>query len=146
MERLSGQAVSLPDLELGLQAWVETLLPTDQHSPGAGSLGVHLDILEIAKSKLQYQQLLKVGMLWADTEARKWGALNFADLPVEQAELLVGKTESMGLQAMPGLFFYHTLKDAKAAYYTRKESWSGVGFPHAPQPLGYIDYAEAPKS
>lgn len=144
--RLRGQVVSLSNLERGLQAWVEVLLPSDEYSPGAGQLNVHLDIIESAKPKRRYQQLLKLGIQWADAEASKLGALSFADLATEQAETLVSQAELMGLQRMPGLFFHHTLNDAKKAYYVREESWSGVGFPHAPQPLGFMDYTEAPKS
>ncbi len=143
--RLCGQTVSLPRLELALQAWVETLLPSDEGSLGAGRLNVHLDVIELASENKQYQQLLEIGIRWADTEARKLGVEGFAELSPEQAEGLVSLAESMGLQSMPGLFFYHTLKDAKRVYFARKGSWGGVGFPHAPQPLGYMDYTEAPK-
>ncbi len=145
--RLRGQTnvVSAQVLESGLQAWVEALLPSDEMSPGAGRLDVHLEVLAKAAELRPYRQLLELGLRWADGEARQSGALNFAALDARSATAIVARAEAMGLNAMPGLFFYHTLRDAKAFYYLHEESWAGVGFPRAPQPFGYMDYAEAPK-
>jgi hypothetical protein len=143
------RGATLPNDPLGLEqmleAWVETLLPSDEMGQGAGRLGVHLQIIEKAASKKQYLQLLELGVRWTDQEASKLGASRFTELSSDQAEAVVAGAESLGLQSMPGLFFYHTLRDAKSFYYGRKASWAGVGFPHAPQPLGFMDYAEAPK-
>lgn len=132
-------------LEAALFAWMEVLLPTDNSSPGAGRLGVHRELIDEAKRRRQSMQLLKFGVNWANTEARKLGAKDFSDISYEQAREIVSKAESMGQQTIAGLFFDHTLRDGKQFYYAHKEAWGGIGFPHTPQPMGFMDYTEAPK-
>ncbi|MGJ8641690.1 MAG: gluconate 2-dehydrogenase subunit 3 family protein [Opitutaceae bacterium] len=134
-----------PALEAVLFAWMEVLLPSDDRSPGAGRLNVHLEIMEKARANRQYLQLLEIGVKWVNTESQKLAGKDFVKLSNEQAVAIVTKAESIGLQSMPGLFFYHTLRDGKQFYYAHKETWAGIGFPHTPQPLGYMDYTEAPK-
>ena len=129
----------------GLGAWVDTLFPADGASPSGSALGVESQILEKAASIPQYQQLLSIGVRWAHAQALARGVASFAALDVEAREAVVAEAEAMGLQAPPGLFFYHTLKDARQFYYGHQASWDGVGFPHAPQPIGFTDYMEAPK-
>ncbi|HAV14613.1 MAG TPA: hypothetical protein DCX06_14145 [Opitutae bacterium] len=145
--RLRGSTVpsNRSALESTLRAWVNTLLPADRSSPAAGDVGVHFEIIKKAESNRQYMQLLEIGVRWIENEATQLGITSFTQLDPAQAEFIVAKAEASGLQAMPGLFFYHTLRDAKAFYYSKEASWAGVGFPHQPQPLGYMDYAEAPK-
>lgn len=143
--RLKGESVSSDDLTACLQAWVETLVPTDALSAGAGSLMIHLKVIEKAAGIAQYRRLLEMGVIWANTQAKQQGATSFAALKPEQAEAVVAEAEASGLNAIPGLFFYHTLRDTKHYYYLDAGSWPGVGFPHTPQPLGFMDFAEAPK-
>jgi hypothetical protein len=132
------------DFELGLLAWVETLLPSDAVSPGAGRLNVHLEIIAKAEANARYVALLRAGIVWADAEARKRGKARFVELDTDAMEAVVSGAESMGLKTVPGLFFHHTLKDGSDFYYGHKESWASVGFPHPPQPIGFLAYTEAP--
>ena len=143
--RLRGESVSSDDMATCLQAWVETLLPTDDLSVGAGSLMIHLKVIEKADGISQYRSLLELGVVWANSAAKRHGASSFAALKPEQAEAVVAEAEASGLNAVSGLFFYHTLRDAKHYYYLDAASWPGVGFPHTPQPLGFMDFTEAPK-
>ena len=128
-----------------LGAWVDTLFPEDDQSPSGSALGVQSQILEKAAAIAPYQTLLSVGLRWANAQAAERGAASFATLDVEAREAVVAEAEAMGRRTSPGLFFYHTLKDARQFYYGHETSWSGVGFPHAPQPLGFVDYMEAPQ-
>ena len=130
-----------------LGAWVDTLLPADDLSPSGCALGVQSQILEKAVSIAAYQTLLSVGLRWANAQAVVRGAVSFAALDGEAREAVVAEAEGEGegRRTPPGLFFYHTLKDAKQFYYEHEASWAGVGFPHTPQPLGFVDYMEAPK-
>ena len=128
-----------------LSGWVDTLFPRDGDSPAASELRVHQQIIERAAGIPQYHQLLEVGMRWADAQAVLQGAATFAALDDAGRESVVAQAETMGTKAMPGLFFHHTLKDARQFYYEDAASWAGVGFPHAPQPYGYVNYMEAPK-
>ncbi|MFQ3224785.1 MAG: hypothetical protein ACI8Z5_001037 [Lentimonas sp.] len=128
-----------------LCGWLDTLFPREGESPAASELQVQQQILEKAASLPQYHQLLVVGMRWADAQGVVLGAPTFAALDDAGREGVVARAEAMGPKSMPGLFFYHTLKDARQFYYEHASSWAGVGFPHAPQPYGHTDYMEAPK-
>ena len=143
--RLFAADVKVNDEAKVLGAWVDTLFPLDGESPAASELQVHQKIIEKSAGIPQYRQLLEVGMRWADAQAVVLGATSFASLDESGRVSVVSQAEAMGLKAMPGLFFYHTLKDARQFYYAHEASWAGVGFPHAPQPYGYTDYREAPK-
>ena len=131
--------------ELGLGAWVDTLFPADERSPSGSALGVQAQILEKAAAIAPYQELLSAGVRWANAQAVACGAESFTALSLEAREAVVAEAEAMGIRKMPRLFFYHTLKDARSFYYGQAGGWSAVGFPHTPQPLGFVDYMEAPK-
>lgn len=128
-----------------LGAWVDTLFPEDDQSPSGSALGVHVQVLDKAAAIAPYQTLLSGGLRWANAQAVARGAASFAALDVEAREAVVAEAEAMGNQRAPGLFFYHTLKDAREFYYGHEASWAGVGFPHTPQPYGFVDYMEVPK-
>ncbi|WP_309005840.1 gluconate 2-dehydrogenase subunit 3 family protein [Pelagicoccus sp. SDUM812005] len=132
------------DWSVGVRRWVDTLLPRDGSSPAASELQVHQQIVAKAAETPHYTRLLRAGMQWADKQARDRNASSFLSLHEAGREAIVAQAEAMGTKTMPGMFFYQTLKDARQFYYEHAASWPGVGFPHAPQPLGFPDYAEAP--
>ena len=135
----------LDPLEGRLSAWLDTLLPRDGESPAASELQVPQQILTKAASIPQYRQLLEVGMRWADAQAVLLGAATFVELDEVGREVVVAQAEALTLKSMPRKFLYYTLKDGRQFYYEDAASWIGVGFPHAPQPYGFMDYMEAPK-
>lgn len=145
IDRLFGVSTVAPDrLSGGLRGWVDTLLPRDAESPAASELQVHRQIMEKAVRTPGYTRLLKAGMRWADTQAAERGAVSFLALNETGREAVAAQAEAMGLKSVPGVFFNQTLKDARQFYYEQASSWAGVGFPHAPQPIGFTDYMEAP--
>jgi hypothetical protein len=144
--RLSAQAaVDDQALETGLQAWMETLYPSDAISPGAGRLDVHLDILKKAKSNPDYIGLLKFGVRWADAGAKQAGKETFAALDPGSREIIVAKAETNGLKGLPGYFFQQTRLDGAEFYYSKQESWAGLGIGRPPQPIGYPFHSMPPK-
>ncbi len=128
-----------------LRHWVDTLFPEDERSPGAGALGVHLQILEKADAIPEYGRLLVSGTGWANGMAAAKGISRFSDLTELQRIEIVAEAESQGPKTGPGYFFVHTLQDATAFYYAHRESWGGLGFSNPPQPLGYLDFEKAPE-
>ena len=126
-----------------LRHWVDTLFPEDEHSPGAGSLGVHLQILAKADTIPEYGRLIVSGVGWANGMAEARGVSRFAALTDLQRIEVVAEADLQGPKTGPGYFFVHTLQDATALYYGHRESWGGLGFTTTPQPLGYPDYEKA---
>ncbi len=144
--RLFGQQAEVAsESSDALSGWMDTLFPADGESPAASELQVHEQILAKALAIPGYHNLLKAGIRWAETQAVARGATSFAALDEADRETVVTQAEAMGHKVMPGLFFYHTLRDGRKFYYGHRESWAGVGLPHAPQPIGFLDYTEAPK-
>lgn len=144
--RLSGAAAADDEaLESGLQAWMETLYPSDEISPGAGRLNVHLEILNKARRDKNYIALLKFGIRWADAGARPLGKESFAALDSGAREKIVAKAEANGLSGLPGYFFQQTRLDGAEFYYSKKESWAGLAIDRPPQPIGYPFHSMAPQ-
>ncbi|NNE91285.1 MAG: hypothetical protein HKN23_06530 [Verrucomicrobiales bacterium] len=132
-------------LQIGLRAWMNTLLPPDDFSPGAGDLGVHFEIEQHAKSIHNYELLLQRGMKWADDQVKAMGKADFAALDDEDRVKIIEVAEADEAEnSVPRQFFFHTLRDGVNFYYGHSESWPGIGFPHPPQPIGFPDYARAP--
>ena len=129
----------------GLQAWLETLYPSDASSPGAGRLGVQDALIAKALPTPDYFGLLKFGVRWADVTAQRMGKQSFAALEAGSREIVVARAEAAGLDQLPGLFFHHTRMDGAEIYYARKESWAGLGISRPPQPIGYPFHARAPQ-
>jgi len=132
-------------LESGLQAWMETLYPSDEISPGAGRLNVHLDILNKARPDKNYIGLLKFGVRWADAGAKQLGKESFAALDSEAREQIMAKAEANGLSGLPGYFFQQTRRDGAVFYYSKKESWAGLAINRPPQPIGYPFHSMPPE-
>lgn len=144
--RLPGAGAAGEDaLESGLQAWMETLYPSDEISPGAGRLDVHLDILKKAKPDPDYTGLLKFGIRWANIEAKKLGKTSFAALDSDSRESIVAMAEANRLEGLQGYFFQQTRMDGAEFYYSRKESWAGLAIMRPPQPIGYPFHAMPPQ-
>lgn len=129
----------------GLQAWMETLYPSDAVSPGAGRLDVHEALIEKVLPIPDYIGLLKFGVRWADVAAKQLGKETFAALDAGSREIVVAEAEANGLDGLPGLFFHHTRLDGAEIYYSRKESWAGLAISRPPQPIGYPFHTLAPE-
>ena len=123
-------------------------MPADEHSPGAGDLGVHLEIEAKAKTTHNYGELLKRGMNWADGQAIEMGKLAFAKLDaIDRVKVVMAAETQKAVQnSVPGQFFNQTLRDGVLFYYGHEETWENVGFPHALQPIGFPDHADAPQA
>jgi len=158
-QRLLGAIVS-PDLQVSpdapasqaldiaqsrcLEAWVETLLPADEESPGATELGVAERIMGKALGKPDYLKLVRAGCLWLDRQAQALGKLAYAELEVTGRESIVRVAEQSKAKSVPYAFFVYTRDDAFGFYYTQPETWGMLDYPGPPQPRGFMDYTRPP--
>ena len=130
---------------LTLKAYVDVLIPEDE-TPSGTALGVDQQLLIVAKGKLAYQQLLELGLEWLNTRAQADYRGNFADLDEEKKETIVRQAAAAPDNTRPRVFFERTRADAFYFYYSRPESWRGIAYYRGPtQPLGFMDYADAPR-
>jgi hypothetical protein len=138
-------AVDEEGFKSGLQAWMETLYPSDDISPGAGRLDVHLDIIGKAQDNPDYIGLLRFGVRWADAGAQQLGRENFAALDADKRETIVARAEANALAGLPGYFFQQTRLDGAEFYYSKQQSWAGLGIHRPPQPIGYPFHSKPPE-
>lgn len=127
-------------------AWIETLMPADERSPGAGELGVPLRIVGKAAMNRGYQQTIEAGCRWLDTRAREFDGRNFASLIEAGRAAVASLAESAAPGSIPRLFFERTLDDTFLYYYARRESWVMLGYRGPPQPLGFMDHTQPPQA
>lgn len=127
-----------------LQAWVETLLPADEESPGAAELGVAERITDKAIGNPDYLKLLRAGCLWLDRQAQVRGKLAYAELDMSGRDSIVSVAEQSKAKSVPRAFFIYTRDDAFGFYYTQPETWGMLDYPGPPQPRGFMDYTRPP--
>lgn len=128
-----------------LQAWVDTLLPADVHSPGAGELGVHTRIADKAAGNPATLKLVRAGCRWLDQQARGRAKAVFTELDEQDREALVRQAENSAPKSLPRVFFQHTREYAFQFYYARPESWAMLEYPGPPQPRGFPDHTQPPR-
>ncbi|MGZ0706975.1 gluconate 2-dehydrogenase subunit 3 family protein [Coraliomargarita sp. W4R53] len=143
--RAWGQVSPKRSMEVGLCAWLETLIPSDATSPGAGALHLETDLIRLAQETPQGYRLLYLGMRWADKEAQLQGSANFSALPAERANEIVAQAAAQPTGTGVRAFFEYSFRETKKIYYTKPESWVGLGIERPPQPMGYVDYTEVMK-
>jgi hypothetical protein len=128
-----------------LEAWVNTLLPPDAHSPGAGELGVHLHITEKAAINPKAVKLVRAGCRWLERQAQQQGKTAFAELGEQDRTAVVERAENAAPRSLPRVFFEYTREATFVSYYAHPESWAMLDYPGPPQPVGFTDFARAPK-
>lgn len=140
--RVFGQTVAGPVYHQELCAWLEVLIPSDSISPGAGALHVEVDLIQFSRETPQRYKLLRAGVHWVIEEAKQSSGRRFSELSTEQAEAIVAKAADSELGTLPRAFFAYSFREGKRIYYTKPESWQGLGIARPPQPMGYMDYQE----
>lgn len=126
-------------------AWIETLMPADEVSPGAGELGVSLRVVEKAAMNPDYLALIRSGCRWLNTRSREPNGMDFAELDEAGREAVVRLAENAERGSMPRSFFEQTLRDTYFFYYARPESWGMLEYRGPPQPRGFMDYTRPPQ-
>lgn len=92
----------------------------------------------------QYRTLVIRGLAWLDTEARRNGREDFAELVAEQRNRVVESAATANQGALQRTFFVMTRQDAFQFYYSDPRSLPGLDYPGPPQPLGFPYHQLAP--
>jgi len=113
----------------------DIIMPTDDTSPSASSLGVHDFVDEWISSPYPDQKsdrnaILK-GLAWLDEEAVRRGAKLFLDLD-EDVRLSVceelARMAKADRRKFPGSFFYTLRNLVSGGYYTTPEGMRDIGY------------------
>ncbi|WP_169509160.1 gluconate 2-dehydrogenase subunit 3 family protein [Arhodomonas aquaeolei] len=124
-----------PDIRRTLGAYVDTLLPADDFTPGASDLGVHEEVLAGHLGQGMPKALLRKGCRWLDHQAGG----DFSRLTDGQRHRLVAWMAQANGSRGPRVFYDYVRRRAVTLYYAHPESWAGSPLTHTPQPRGYID-------
>jgi hypothetical protein len=141
-----GCAVTRP-LESGrlagvLDAYIDTLLPADS-APGALELGVPAQIRELLHRKRALVPVYASGLEWLEAQASQ--DKGFASLGLEERDALVTRLSGQSDDLL-ARFFHKSLRHAMMFYYMNPRAWGSLGLGAAPQPAGFMDYAQAPRT
>jgi hypothetical protein len=120
-----------------LGPFLDTLMPPDNLSPGATALGVDHAITARFPRNQRLEQLVGLGCAWLEQEARKAGGKDFASISPVQRDAIVSAAEASPPRSMARVFFDTLLGLTWLHYYTRAESWAGLGYTGPPQPVGF---------
>ena len=138
--------IDTPASQATLRAWIDTLVPAEPDFPGALALGVAERIERAIQLEPAYAKLRAQALAWVDDRVRESGGTYFADLALEQRNQIVAMAAASAPGSAPRTFFQATLDDALFHTYADQRSWGGLGYAGPPQPLGFPDFATAPKA
>jgi Gluconate 2-dehydrogenase subunit 3 len=128
-----------------LPAFVDTLIPADE-SPAATALGVDRRLVARAGRSPRYRRVLNAGCAWLDRGAQARAGLDFFNLPPRLREDLTAIAASSAAKSLPRVFFDVVREDAYTLYYADARSWAVLGYGGPPQPDGFRDFADPPRS
>lgn len=147
--RMAPSLAATPSAEIAdatLRAYVDVLIPADE-TPGATALGVDKQLLATGARERGHQRLLEAGVDWLNTRARARYGRAFPELDEPGREAIVGDAAAAAFGTLPRVFFERTRAAAFFHYYGRPESWRGMAhYRGPPQPLGFPDYTEPPRT
>ena len=122
------------NLEGTIAGFVDTLIPHDEVSPAASTLGVHTDILSFASNVPDLGEFLSAGAAWLN----QTGGLSFADLTEVDRMAIVGWMAQSDTSGAPYRFYELVRLLAVEFYYARPEAIAGFPLNDTPQPKGYL--------
>jgi hypothetical protein len=139
----AGAATTAGD-ETTLRAWLATLIPEDE-TPGALTLGVDIELQQLAMRRPELNSLLRKGCRWLDQQAQTLAGSAFAATNDRQREAIAAVAADSEAGSLPQRFFVATHREALRRYYAHPASWEALHYHGPPQPLGFPDYAAAPE-
>ncbi|WP_299722025.1 gluconate 2-dehydrogenase subunit 3 family protein [uncultured Tateyamaria sp.] len=116
-----------------LAAYLDILLPADEHTPAASALGIEGDIIGFARQLTQFNQLLVLGTQWLN----QTGQGPFHALSLSDQGRVVDWMRAADRNFIPGRFFLLVRLTGVEFYYSRPEAVAGFDLNPAPQPAGY---------
>ena len=125
-----------------LEAYIDTLLPADS-APGALQLGVPAQIRNLLRRKRALVPVYRSGLKWLAAQAPQ--GKGFAELDLAERDALVTRLSEQS-DDMLARFFHKSLRHTMMFYYTNPRAWESLGLDAAPQPAGFMDFAQAPRT
>jgi hypothetical protein len=116
-----------------MQALVDQLIPADEFTPAASTLGVDRYLIQLAANDPLYQRLLDRGSQWLNRQSRG----SFSALTEPRQRRIIDWMEKTDPKSFPHLFYRRIRYDAMHHYYGQQASWQGLGLNHPPQPTGF---------
>ena len=123
-------------------AFLDTIIPADQ-TPSATQLNVDKDIVQDLNQNQRYMNICLLGCLWLDKKAVEKYKSSFGNINLIQRSEIVTELENQKQNQTTQFFFYLIRNKAFDYYYSKPQSWQGIGIDQTPQPLGYPDYDQA---
>ena len=127
-----------------LDSLLDTLLPGGE-LPGWRETGVMPRLAdELARDRRGRRGLVE-GVAWLESAARSRHGAAFTTLAWAERAAIVRAAEVEPAGSVPH-YFYRVVRDrAMQLHYAHRTVWRALGLPHAPQPDGYLDFAQAPR-
>lgn len=134
------------DLEHAMIARIVDLLVPRDETPGALDLGVHQRVIDKLEGDRTLAKVYAEALLDLDRESRAKHGADFLKLDAAQQEGLLQSRSDAPLSTLGGYFFALLRGDTMRFYYARPEVWPSLGFDGPPQPRGFLDYSEPPRT
>jgi hypothetical protein len=125
-----------------LDAYIDTLLPADS-APGALELGVAGQVRALVHAKRALVPVYNSGIAWLEAQAQRGDGRGFATLALTGRDALVMRLSEQSDEQL-ARFFHKSLRHVMMFYYSNPRAWDALGLAGAPQPAGFMDYAQAP--
>ncbi len=126
-----------------LETLLDTLIPEGRF-PGHRTTGVLPKLLTELEGSRQTRRALVEGVELLDRGARHAGSPSFRELSPARRDALVREIAGFAEGTLPRFFYESVRNRAMEIHYASPAAWKALGFPHAPQPEGYADFAEKP--
>ena len=126
-----------------LDSYIDTLLPADS-APGALELGVPVQVRALVRYKRALVPVYNSGLAWLAAQAQRQQGAHFASLALDGRDALVQELSEQRDEPLVR-FFHKSLHHAMMFHYSNPRSWPALGLTGAPQPAGFMDYAQAPR-
>jgi gluconate 2-dehydrogenase gamma chain len=131
-EQLLGDTFFTPAEMAAITILVDIIIPEDEISGSASSVGVPGFIEFMAKDKPEFQVPLRGGLRWLDLQCLRRFEKSFAEAEAAQRITIVEEIaypEKAKPEMQQGVHFFNLMRDLTASgFYTTQEGWKDIGY------------------